>query len=485
MIETLDWTLIRSVLISLALGALIGMERQSRHDPDRPMEVLGVRTFSLASLLGTVSVIAAGHAPAIPWVTGAGYLLLILAFLVFEERSRETQPGITTEVSALLVYIIGAVVPSEPIFAAVVAVLVATILSIKDWTHRLVENLTDDEVLGTMKFLLVSVVLLPILPNEPVDPWDLYNLQELWFLVVLISGISFAGYFAIRILGRDRGIALTGALGGLASSTAVTLAMAHRVRASGGQRSVELAAAFAILIASGILSIRLLVIVFAVSPDLAIDLIAPLVAMAIPGLAVAAYFWWRISKDRGASTSEAPDEPSGASSEQQPGEQTDVDQDAPIDTTSAPSEQHALDDEVDDEDDVEDPAAPDRDAIEMDNPFELSPALKFGLLFVAIIGVVKLAKDLMGDAGVHVAAFVSGLANMDAISVTMARMVDAGDSAVAVGVTAIVIGVIANSLSKSVLALAVGSRRLCFFVLGGMLPMMLTGIGYILLLMPG
>lgn len=480
MIETLDWTLIRSVLISLALGALIGMERQSRHDPDQPMEVLGVRTFSLASLLGTVSVIAAAHAPAIPWVTGAGYLLLILAFLVFEERSRETQPGITTEVSALLVYIIGALVPSEPIFAAVVAVLVATILSIKDWTHRLVENLTDDEVLGTMKFLLVSVVLLPILPNEPVDPWDLYNLQELWFLVVLISGISFAGYFAIRILGRDRGIALTGALGGLASSTAVTLAMAHRVRASGGQRSVELAAAFAILIASGILSIRLLVIVFAVSPDLAVDLIAPLVAMAVPGVGVAGYFWWRISKDREANASEPTDERTDKQPDEQSNGRMEAGEDAPVDAASA----HSESDDVDNESDVEEPAAPDKDAIEMDNPFELSPALKFGLLFVAIIGVVKLAKDSMGDAGVHVAAFVSGLANMDAISVTMARMVDAGDSAVAVGVTAIVVGVIANSLSKSVLALAVGSRRLCFFVVGGMLPMMLTGIGYIVFVMP-
>jgi len=476
LIETLDWTLIRSVLISLALGALIGMERQSRHDPDRPMEVLGVRTFSLASLLGTVSVIAAGHAPAIPWVTGAGYLLLILAFLVFEERSRETQPGITTEVSALLVYIIGALVPSEPIFAAVVAVLVATILSIKDWTHRLVENLTDDEVLGTMKFLLVSVVLLPILPNEPVDPWDLYNLQELWFLVVLISGISFAGYFAIRILGRDRGIALTGALGGLASSTAVTLAMSHRVRASGGQRSVELAAAFAILVASGILSIRLLVIVFAVSPDLAIDLIAPLVAMAVPGVGVAGYFWWRISRDRESGASDATDERSDGQSD----EHLEASEDAAVGTAVA----HAEKDDDDGEREVEEPAAPDRDAIEMDNPFELSPALKFGLLFVVIIGAVKLAKHSMGDAGVHVAAFVSGLANMDAISVTMARMVDAGDSAVAVGVIAIVVGVIANSLSKSVLALAVGSRRLCFFVVGGMLPMILTGIGYIVLVMP-
>jgi uncharacterized membrane protein (DUF4010 family) len=450
-IETLDWTLIRSVLISLALGALIGLERQSHHDPDRSVESIGVRTFSLASLLGTVSVIAADVSPAIPWVTGAGYLMFVLAFLFFEARARDTQPGITTQVSALLVYIIGAFVPTQPIFAAVIAVVVGTILSIKDWTHRIVQNLTDEEVLGTMKFLLVSVVLLPILPNEPVDPWELYNLQELWFLVVLISGISFAGYFAIRILGRDRGIALTGALGGLASSTAVTLAMGHRVRASGGRRPVELAAAFAILIASGILSLRLIVIVFAVSPELAVDLAAPLIAMAVPGVAVAGYFWWRISTN--GVEMDGPDEPEADEPDAEAGE-----------STSDPQSDEEL---------------------EFDNPFELAPAVKFGLLFAVIIGGVQLAKMWMGDSGIQIAAFISGLANMDAISVTMARMVDAGQAMMDVGVRAVVIGVVANSLSKSVLALVTGSRRLCFFVVGGFLPMILTGLGYVFMVMPG
>lgn len=149
----LDWSFVQS----LALGGIVGLERQSHYDPSHGTEPIGVRTFSLASLLGTISVLA-----------------------------------------------------------AVAGVLVVGVLSVKEWTHRLVENLSDEEVEGTVKFLLISVVVLPILPAEPVDPWGIYHPQEIWFLVVLISGISFVGYFAIPFFGRDRGIALTGALGAMA-----------------------------------------------------------------------------------------------------------------------------------------------------------------------------------------------------------------------------------------------------------------------------
>ena len=440
---TLDWQLVQSIAIALALGGLIGLERQSHHDAENPIESVGLRTFALASLLGCLSVLAAPISPALPYVAGIGYLLLVVAFLYFEFRTRETTPGITTQVSALLVYVIGAIVPSEPVLASVIAVLVASILSVKDWTHRLVKNLSEEEVLGTMKFLLVSVVLLPILPSEPIDPWGIYNLQEIWFLVVLISGISFAGYFAIRLLGRDRGIALTGALGGLASSTAVTLAMAQRVKASDKNRKVVIAAAFAILIASGIMTVRVIFLVLAVNASFAAVLWLPLGAMAIPGILVAWFFWNKIGE---------PDE------------------------TAVEAANGALEDEEGVGAESSDPRNESaEDDLEISNPFELAPALKFGLMFMAIIGGVELANQAFENSGTYVASLLSGLANMDAISVTLARMTEAGDVSALIGTRGVVIAVVANSFSKAVLATVLGSRRLGGYVVAGMLPTAAVG----------
>lgn len=436
---TLDWNIVIKILVSLALGGLIGLERQSHHDPEHDVESLGLRTFSLAALLGCLSVLAAPVSPAIPYIAGIGYLLLIVFYLYLEFAAREDPPGITTQVSALLVYVIGAMVaaedpgvePNHMLLAAVVAVLIALVLSIKDWTHRFIGNLTDEEVLGTIKFLLISVVLLPLLPGYPVDQWGIYNLQEIWILVVLISGISFAGYFAIRWLGRDRGIALTGALGGLASSTAVTLAMCHRVTARESDRAVHIAAAFAILIASGIMTVRVVLLVLAVSAVLAEALWLPLVVMAIPGVLVAWILWTRMEKAGG---------------------------------------------------DGEGDSAEGEQELDISNPFELAPALKFGLLFAVIIGVVHVARQSFGSSGTYIAAFLSGLANMDAISVTLARMTEAESVVAMVGARGVVIAIVANSISKAIMSFLFGSVRLGLYVLVGFIPMVGLGLAAVFLM---
>ena len=455
---TLDWEIVQSIVIALALGALIGLERQSHYEEEHEVESVGLRTFALAALLGCLSVLAAPISPAVPYIAGAGYLLLVVTFLYFESRARETKPGITTQVSALLVYVIGVIVPAEPVLAAVVAVLVASILSIKDWTHRMVENLSEEEVVGTMKFLLVSVVLLPILPEKPVDPWGIYDLQEIWLLVVLISGISFLGYFAIRFFGRDRGIALTGALGGLASSTAVTLAMCQRVKAAKKSKSIHLAAAFAILIASGIMTVRVIILILAVSRTLAMTVWIPLGAMAVPGGLVSWWFWYRMEENGEGDSQEGRSE----EGEELAGEEVAVE-------VSGGAEQDR------------EPGDGERD-LEISNPFELSPALKFGALFAVIIGGVYLARQFYGSSGTYAASFLSGLANMDAISVTIARMVESESVSTIIGVRGVVIAIIANSISKAVLSLVLGSRRLGGYVALGLLPMIAVGTGVAMVL---
>lgn len=433
-LTTLDWDFVQAVLISLGIGGIIGLERQRHQEAyGREGEALGMRTFALASLLGTVSVLAEDVVAGMLWITGAGFCLIILAYLFFEFRERETMPGITTEVAALLVFVIGALVPEMPVFAAALGVVVAIILSLKDYTHGLVEKLSEAEVAAALKFLLVSVVLLPLLPNEPVDPWGIYNPWELWLLVVIISGISFVGYFAIRFLGRRRGIALTGVLGGLASSTAVTLAMSQRVKETDDDRVVRLAATFAILIANAIMSVRVTIVVAAINPQLLGDLWLPVVAMALPGSAVAGYLWWKLARDT----------PSG---------------------------------EVDMEN-------RERAELDISNPFRLVPALKFALLFIVIIGLVHVAREYFGSQGTYAAAFLSGLVEANAISIALARMEEAASIPVSLAVRGIVIAILANSFIKAGLGAVLGSRKLGVWVAIGLVPMLVAGIAAAFLLL--
>ena len=283
----LDWTLVRSIAISLALGGIIGLERQSHREPEQPFGSVGVRTFGLAAVLGTAAAIAEEALPGLVYVVGIGYFALLVAFFWHERRATDHEVGITTQVSAMVVFVIGVMVPTNPLFAASLAVIVAVVLSLKRHTHRFVRLLTPAEIVSTMKFLLVTVVLLPLLPNQPVDPWGWYNPREIWLLVVLITGISFMAYFAIRFMGARRGLTLTGVLGGMASSTAVTLAMARQVRKQPESRTVMLSAAFAIMLATAFMFMRVTIAVGVINIALIGTLWVPFVAMAIPGTLIA------------------------------------------------------------------------------------------------------------------------------------------------------------------------------------------------------
>jgi uncharacterized membrane protein (DUF4010 family) len=432
----LDWQMVQNIIISLALGAVVGLERQSHSQKSEgdASSSTGVRTFSLASLLGTVSAIASENGfPGLVYLTGAGYFLMILAYLVFQFRQHEGMPGITTEVAALILFVLGVLVPYNPMLAAALGVIVAAILSVKRYTHGAVEQLSQAEILATMKFLLLLVVLLPILPDASMGPGGIYNPRELGYLVVLISAISFVGYFAIRFMGKRRGIALTGALGGLASSTAVTLSMCARVKETGDARDVRLAATFAIIVANAIMPIRLAIAVAVINLSVARALLLPLLAVCAPGLAIAGLIWWKLS-GAGAGAAEAED-----------GDQ-----------------------------------APDK--LGLTNPFRLVPAIKFGLVFVMIIGLVYLARVYFGQSGTYIASFISGLAGVDAISIALARMEGAAEIAMSVAVRGIILAVLANAVTKIGMSALLGSKKLGLYVTLALLPILAIGVVELLLL---
>ncbi|MBA2664019.1 MAG: MgtC/SapB family protein [Bradymonadaceae bacterium] len=442
---TLEWHLIQSIATSLALGAIVGLERQS-HGDVAEHESMGVRTFALVSLLGTLAVLAHDVAPALTWIAGMGFLLLIGTFLVSELRASNRKTGITTEVAALLVFLLGALVPVQPVLSASIAVIVALILSIKTFTHRWVGRLTQREIFDTLKFLLVTVVLLPLLPNHPVDPWQIYNPRELWFLVVLISGISFLGYFAMRFLGSQRGILVTGLIGGLASSTAVTLAMAQQMRDERGSRRVLFGASFAILIANAIMIGRVGIEVAVINPRLLVELWLPLLAMAVGGLGSALWLWTKLAAEVRSAVSD----------------------DAGV----------AIATDALDADDAPRPPLPGEDDshVHLKNPFRLVPAIKFGLVFVVIIALVHIAQGYLGSMGTYVAALISGLADVDAIALALARMQNVGEITSQVAGRSIVIAVLANSFVKAALSALLGTARLGALVAMAMIPTLVLGM---------
>lgn len=451
----LDWQTVQNILISLALGAVVGLERQSHRIEGSPRSATGVRTFALASLLGTVSAIASQNGfPGLIYLTGGGYFLMILAYLFFEFREHEGIPGITTEVAALIIFVLGVLVPSNPLLAAALGVIVAAILSIKTYTHGAVEKLSQAEILATMKFLLVLVVLLPLLPDRAMGPDNIYNPRELGYLVVLISAISFAGYFAIRFMGNRRGIALTGALGGLASSTAVTLAMAGRVKASGDAPEVRVPATFAIIIANAITPVRLLIAVAVINVSVATALVLPLLAIGAPSVIIAAIVWPRMKR--------------AASGEVIAPEPSENDGGAATDKISS--------DEITSADPSENDGDETSESFGITNPFRLVPAIKFGLVFVLIIGVVHLARTYFGQSGTYVASFLSGFTGVSAISIALARMQESGEATMLIATRGVILAVLANGVGKIAMCATLGSKKLGLHVALALLPIFIVGV---------
>lgn len=213
------------LLVALVIGLLIGVERgwQAR-DSQEGQRIAGVRTYGLIGLLGGVlGVLAENFGPLILGLGLIG-LLITLAMFFLAKQLREGEWSITSLIAAILVYLLGALaVTGQVVIASSLAVVMVLLLSNKPLLHGWIQKLEAVELKAAIQLLLMSVVLLPVLPNQGYGPWEALNPHKIWWMVVLIAGISFVGYFAIKIGGARRGILFTGLFGGLASSTAVTL----------------------------------------------------------------------------------------------------------------------------------------------------------------------------------------------------------------------------------------------------------------------
>jgi uncharacterized membrane protein (DUF4010 family) len=336
-----------SLALALAAGLLIGLEReQSRPTVEAPRGFLGgIRTFPLVALMGAVAVLLAKQVG--PWaLVVAGLGLATLLTVSHQRDAAAGHPGLTSEVAALLTFLLGALAMADGavpdlkrriFIVAALAVTTTMLLSTKAQLRQFTTRVSKVDVIATLKFLVVAVVLLPILPDEPLGPYGALNPYRIGFMVLLIAGIGFVGYVAMRLWGQGRGLLVTGAVGGLVSSTAVTLASAARAK-----QSPELAglSALAVVIASTIMFVRVLVTIFIIERSLFLRVIWPLGAMGLAGLGLCVFFYFRQHRGK-----------------------------------------------------------PQQSTVELTNPFELTSALKFGAFFVAILVVSRWATETFGAGG--------------------------------------------------------------------------------------
>ena len=409
-----ELTLFSRFGLALAIGLLVGLERE--YSQGEGNLLAGARTFALISLLGAGTALL-GEAVASPWPLVAAFLLVGgLVATGYLMAARVGRVGLTTEMAALVTFATGALCLHGYIsLAAALGVATAVLLSLKLEVRELVSRLSRQDVYATLKFAVITAIVLPLLPARTYGPPPLNVLspRDVWLMVVFISGIGFLGYVLIKLVGPRRGIGLTGLLGGLVSSTAVTLSFSQRARKA---PSLSRALALAISLSWTVMFVRVLVEAAVVGGQLAGALWPPILASGTVGLL---YCLFLLLSER----------PAG------------------------------------------------REEVSFSAPFELGPAVKFGLLYALILVGSKAAQMYLGDAGVYLASVISGVADVDAITLSMARLSAAGDLPLSVAARAVVLAAMANTAVKGGMVLVLGAPGLRRTVLPGLLAMLAAGVG--------
>lgn len=390
------YKIIVQVLAALAVGLLIGIERGwSGRKEDEGDRVAGLRTFSLIGLMGGISAqlsFIIGD-----WILGvifAAVVAMVVASHIVGMRAKD-DIGITTEFAMMLTFALGAWAAfGFYIYAFATTAIVVALLGIKPVLHRGLRNIQTEEIYAGIKLLVISLVLLPLLPNQGYGPWNALNPYWIWWMVVLISGISFVGYFAIKYAGSKMGTMLTAITGGLASSTAVTLSMAQLAKPH-AKKTLFMSG---VIVASSIMFIRVLIEVAVVNASLLTHVWLPISVMFVCLLLGGVWLWFGNK-----------------------GNELDLE-------------------------------------IKIKNPFKLSTALQFGALLGLILLLSEGSKQWFGDEGVFMLAVVSGLVDVDAITLSLSKM-SLSDLNHSVAMAGIILSSAVNTVVKGFLfAFFVGFR---------------------------
>jgi uncharacterized membrane protein (DUF4010 family) len=382
--------------IAAGLGLLVGLQRERKAG-----EIAGFRTFPLVTLTGTLCGQLALAFDG--WVLAGGFVAvaaLVVIGNVAKMREGEPDRGITTEIAVLLMFAVGAYLTvGPPQVAVAVGAAAAVLLQLKQELHGFAARVSDADLRAVMQFAAITLIVLPVLPNRTYGPYDVLNPRQVWWMVVLIVAISLAGYVGSKLLGARAGTWLGGALGGLVSSTATTVTFARRTRGSEDGAGVE-AAAQVILIASAVVYLRLLVEIAVVAPQMLVRAWGPLLVMLV---LLAAMSLLRARR-------------------------------------------HRLPDDIE-------PA-------EQGNPTQLRAALLFGLIYAVVVLAAAWAKAQFGSKGLYAVAGISGLVDLEAITLSSAQLVRGGKLAADIAWRLVLLATLANLAFKTGIVALWGGRAL-------------------------
>ena len=431
-------------LIAILLGALIGFQREYIWQHIHKIELGGLRTFTLLSMLGAICGYLFLEVSNSLYILLLGFIAVIiltsisyiLSFLKYKDTTA------TTEIAAILTFIIGFLAYIGPMMIAIaLAIIVTALLTYKKKLHLYARKIERKDLFAVIKFSIISLVILPFLPNKNYSPMDIpfinkilssttinpnilsqldvFNFYHIWLMVILVAGISFLGYILVKFLGAKKGYGLTGLVGGLVSSTAVTLSMSKESKA---HKKIVIPFVLAVVIASATCFIRIILEVSVVNNSLLKVIIIPLGIMGVLGYFAAFALWLR--KDKSKKVKE----------------------------------------------------------IEFEQPFALGPAIKFGLFFAFIIFIARLAQLIAGSVGLYVTGVFSGLADVDAITLTMSSLSALGKVSSKVAITTIIFAAASNTLVKAGITWFLGEKKFAKYITIIFLFILAIGLGSLLLI---
>lgn len=397
----MDYHDIITLAIAFGLGMLVGLQRQKSDH-----EMAGVRTFTLISIMGVVSAFLARDFdnPFILPVLGICLTaLLVTANVIKVKKLNNNDIGQTTEVAALLMFAVGAyLVMGDRVIAVIIGGTMAILLYLKEHLHSFIDRLEEKDLAAIMTFAGISLVVLPLLPDKTFGPLDVLNPRNIWLMVTLIVGISVIGYFIYKFVGKKVGVISNGILGGLISSTATTVSYARKTKDT---ESINKLAAFVITAASAVAFVRVMVEIGVVAPEKLSELILPLISVFVLMALLCVGLFYIISKNEG-----------------------------------------------------------DEKMPEPENPAQFKSALIFGILYGVILLAVAFTKKEFGNQALYIVAIISGLTDVDAITLSLSQMMKTGGLNTATGWRLILLASLSNLLFKGIMAIVLGTRQLAKWI---------------------
>lgn len=414
----IHWNLIMHAITALGIGLLIGLEREygqrKIEGHSKRIEAAGIRTFAMVALLGNFMTWL--PEPLNLWMPAIGISFVVLIAILSYQRTSHHDKGFTSEAALVTTCILGTLTGFDlALPASMVAIVMVGLLHFKKWLHHFSHSLSDIDIRQALLFLVLTVIILPILPNQTFGPYDAFNPYRIWMMVVLISGLGFAAYAAIKILGSRSGLMVTGLLGGLVSSTATTLAMSRL-----SQKSPELqnSATLATLLACTTMFPRVLLLTLLFNPALTWNLIPSMLIITLYSISISAYLWHQSRL-----------------------QQKDSQQ------LYQPQK----------------------------NPLSLRIALVFALFYALIVLSSHIALAHFGQQGLLTLAGLSGLSDVDAITLSLIEISQQGVST-HLAAQGIMLACAANSLVKLSIGLSISPKSTYPWLIAGLLPMVLFSL---------